>query len=612
MRKWLVFEVIFIIFVSAQVCRSQDAAVDSLFYRGVQLYQEKRYDDALQMLEFLDRVYSNHSRTTASSLMRGKCYLQLGESQKAISIFLKMIQEYPKSKYLDDALYGLATGYYNTNDYQKAVFYLLEILETGDDQRLKRKAAKTSSDIMDFRMEDEDLRQLLNDVQNERGKAAVINRLAQREIKHQHFQAAKKLILDFLEAYPDSPYVFQLQQLLDQAEKLGRDFLKIGVILPMTSPLSDQASALLEGIQYAVTLHNKSQRVKVELVVRDSKGSVLTAIQMAQELCEGEGVPVIIGELESEITAAIAAVAQSSHVVLLAPTATEDGLTSIGSFIFQLNSTLKNRSEMIADYAVSGLGMKTFAVLYHADDYGKAMSDAFIQKVRSLGGEILAEKWYFEGTKDLGPQFKAIRETGLMKMVEDSTIIFVEEEELEDEAFIEKQDVLYVTQDMAELVDSTSLAVTTIDGIFLPVYNEDLPYIIPQFAFYNLNTQVFGSASWYDPEVLETHQKYIDGAIFLSDYYMDPTNFKYYRFRDAYRKATNKTPERMEIFGYDTANLILQLTEEKALSSVEMQKKLIADKKFDGIRGVISFNSERVNPMIRLLQYRGSKIIPIK
>ena len=77
MKKWLLFGVIFQLIVIAQICQSQEAAVDSLFYRGIHLYQEKQYSEAAQLMEFMDRVYPNHSRTTATLLIRGKCYLQL-------------------------------------------------------------------------------------------------------------------------------------------------------------------------------------------------------------------------------------------------------------------------------------------------------------------------------------------------------------------------------------------------------------------------------------------------------------------------------------------------------------------------------------------------------
>ena len=315
-----------------------------------------------------------------------------------------------------------------------------------------------------------------------------------------------------------------------------------------------------------------------------------------------------------DLTAAIGAVTQERGVVLLAPTATENDLTSIGSMIFQLNSSLRVRAEMFAEYAVSGLGAKRFAVLAPADEYGRSMKDSFVQAVGRFGGELLAEKWYFEETRDLGPQFKGIREAGIQRMIQDSLLVIVPEEEFDDlYAEQPKQgDVLYVKQTIPELVDSTDLAVTCFDGLFLPVYGEDLPYVIPQLAFYNLQARVFGGGYWNDAEILEDHRQYIDGVVFLSDFYVDPSDFAYYRFRDEYRKATGKTPGKMDVFGYDAAKLLLSIVGAKSLPRQEVRDRLARVQNFEGIRGKVSFNEERVNPFIRLLQYRGGRILPIR
>ena len=84
------------------------------------------------------------------------------------------------------------------------------------------------------------------------------------------------------------------------------------------------------------------KQLKIELLVEDSEGRVLTAIRAAQKLCQDDGVIALIGELESDITAAIGVVAQSEKVVCLAPVGVEEGLTSIGSFVFQLNFLYPN------------------------------------------------------------------------------------------------------------------------------------------------------------------------------------------------------------------------------------------------------------------------------
>ncbi len=264
----------------------------------------------------------------------------------------------------------------------------------------------------------------------------------------------------------------------------------MGVILPLTGPLSEQGKGLLEGVQYAVDRHNEGDGAKVEVVVRDSEGRILRAIKAAQELCGDEEILAIIGELGSDLTAAIGAVTQEKGIVLLAPTATEDGLTSLGNYVFQLNGNLSIRGEALAEYAVIDQGLKRFGVLAPADRYGKAMRDAFVQTVNRVGGEVLVEKWYFEEDKDLGPQFKAIREEGIKRMIADSVLVILPEEEYEEE-YTEQGEVLYVKQTIPQLVDSTELAVTSIDGIFLPVYGEDLPYVVPQLAFYNIDARMF-------------------------------------------------------------------------------------------------------------------------
>ncbi len=604
-----------IVFSIPKTMFAQDVqAVDSLFFRGVSLYREGQYQQALQLMKFLDRVYPNNQRTTAVLLMEGKSLYKLREYQRSLDVFEKIVKDYPKSQYFDDALYGMATVYYRMNSYKEAVGCLMDVIEKGKGKRLLKKAAKLSSDIMDFRMGDDDLKELLRHISGERPKAAATLRLARREIDKKHFQSAKEVLQNFLETYPKSAYVLQIEQLLTQVEKLGKGFLKIGVILPLSGSLSEQGKGLLNGIQYAVDLHNQGKKTSVELVVRNSGSRIVRAVKEAQDLCKNEEVVAIIGELESDITAAIGAVAQENGVVLLAPTATADSLTSIGSYIFQLNSSLSIRAKMIAEYAVSGLGLKRFAVLAPADEYGQSMRDSFVNTVNRLGGEVLAEKWYFEGAKDLGAQFKAIREAGIKQMIEDSRLVIVPEEEFDDKYAEEPQQgkTLYVKQTIPELVDSTGLAVTSIDGIFLPVYSEDLPYVIPQFVFYNLCTQVFGGAYWNDIEVLNDNRRYIDGAVFLSDFYIDPSNFSYYRFRDEYRKKNGKTPEKMAIYGYDTVRLLLSVMETKPLSRKQVRDRLAEVQNFVGIRGRISFDKDRVNSSLPLLQYKGGKIIQIK
>lgn len=607
------FTVYFLIILIPGMARTQNVQrVDSLFFEGIASYRYGNYRETLRMMELLDQTYPNHQRRTGSLLIQGKSLYKLQEYRRSLEVFRRIIGNYPQSQYLDDALYGIATVYFRMNLMKEAVKQLMMVVDEGKDIRLQRKAAKLSSDILDFHVGDENLRELLEDVPGERGKAAITLRLAKREMDKLHFQTTRKTLQNFLNKYPNSSYVTQMVQLLEEAEEMGKGFLKVGIILPLTGPFSEQGNALLEGIQYAVDVHNEGNGAKVELVIRDSEGSIIQAIKVAQELCGDEEILAVIGELESELTAAIAAVAQEKGIILLAPTATLDGITSIGSTIFQVNGSLSVRARILAEYAVSGLGLRRFAILAPVGEYGKSMRDSFVESINELGGEILAENWFFEESEDLGPQFKAIREAGLRKMLQDSVIVRVPER-LWDERYEHPEDgIIYVKQNFSELVDSTELAVTAYDGIFFPVYTEDLPYVMPQLASYNIQARIFGGAFWHDLEALKNHQRYIDGAFFLSDFFIEPSDFSFHNLRDKYRQAKGKTPEKMEILGYDTANLLLEVVGEKALPREQIGEQLATMGRFSGIRGTISFNEDRINPYLRILQYRGGQIIQIK
>ncbi len=622
-RSLKAFFIIFFIVFNSSILLAQDAQpVDSLFFRSITLYEQENYTEALQVLELLNDIYPDHVRTTAALLMEGKTLYKLQRYEQAQELFHRFISQFPGSHYLDDAYYGLGSVYYRRGLYQDAVIQFLKVVDAVGDTRLQVNAAKHASEIMDNYMNEEDLQTLLGMVSGEKAKAAVTIRLARHEMEQQQYQAAKNNLENFLNTYPKSPYVDQVKKLLDEAIVLGEGTLKVGVILPITGTYSEQGKALFEGIRYATDLHNtEGEGTRIELVVRDSEGSIIKSIKMAQELCRDEEILTIIGELQSDITATIAAVAQENGVVLLAPTATANGIASIGSYIFQVNNDLHVRGKTLAEYAITALGMQQFAVLTTPDEYGESMRNAFIETVNRLGKEIISDTYYYEGAEDkntyFDAQFRTIREAGIQKMIDDSLIIIVSEEEYEEILEPQHGDTLYVKQSFSELVDSTALAVTSIDGLFLPVYREDLPYVIPKIASQNIMTRVLGGATWHDPDLLEEQKKYIDeayidGVIFLSDYFINPSDYAFYRFRDAYRSKMGKTPERMEVYGVDTVNLLLSIVGEKSLPRQEIREQLAQSKPFTGMRGTISLNEDRINTSIRILQYRGNDILQIR
>jgi ABC-type branched-subunit amino acid transport system substrate-binding protein len=395
-----------------------------------------------------------------------------------------------------------------------------------------------------------------------------------------------------------------MEKLRARAESLGKGLIKFGVVLPLSGPLAEQGNALLAGMRYAVQAHNAGLEPKVELVVRDSEGNMIRAIQAAQSFCRDMDVAAIVGDLESHVTEAAAAVAQENGVPLIAPTAMEDGISGIGPFVFQLNGTLGDRARSLADYTVKGLGLSRFALFYPADGYGKVMRKAFTDAVTSLGGEILAEKWYSEGTEDFNPAMAALREAGIKRMLLDSLAAAG--------GAVTDLSGQWVDQKAASLADQRELPVTSIDAFLVLPSRSNIESIVSQVHYHNLETQLLGGASWDDPVFLNRHADVLDGLVFYSDYYVDPYNPNVLRFREGFRKMTGKNPDRFETIGYDAVSVLLDALGNRSVSREELRDRLAAVSGFIGVRGRIAFDNERVNAAFRLLQFKENRLVVVR
>jgi branched-chain amino acid transport system substrate-binding protein len=589
--------------------------IDSLFYRGINAYKNHQYSEAFQHLEFLDRVYPGHRRTTGSLLMQGMALYHLGKYQQAVEIYDQLIRSFPESNYIDDALYGKAKALYQLNVYEEAIRTLFSLLERGGDTRVLHRAATLSSDILDYRTDIPSLRRLLEVVPDERGQAVITIRLVQRLIKSGQYQQSKDLLDRFIEKFPHTVYRVEIEQKMRKVEEMARGSVKLGIILPLTGHLSEQGKAVLSGIKYATDKFNATGSTQVELVVRDSQSKTVAAIKAAQELCQDKDLIALIGELESDLTAAVAVVAQERGVPLIAPTASAQGITNIGNYIFQLSTPLEERARILAEYAINGLGLKRFAILSEAGEYGQTMSEAFKQRTEQLGGEILIAKQYYSGEADMREQFEVIRTFGISKMLADSILIRVSKSQLK--TLAPKPGKIYVAQTIAELVDSTALSVSVFDGLFLPVLHEDLQFVIPQYATNNFDAKVFGGVPWNDAEQLEENRRFIDTSyldriVFLSDFYVDPSNARFNQFVTDYRLTVQRTPDKLDVFGYDAVSVILSLIGGGRPGRSAIVQNLLRIRNFPGLQGSISFGPNRVNTSIHIMQFRAGHILPIR
>ena len=114
-----------------------------------------------------------------------------------------------------------------------------------------------------------------------------------------------------------------------------------------------------------------------------------------------------------------------------------------------------------------------------------------------------------------------------------------------------------ISDDHESLSEFTDIAVRSIDGFFLPIYEEDIPYIASQFALYNIKARLLGGDSWNAAELLRNQQRYVNGVVFFAGHFVDETELNYINFIRDFRIATSSSPGTMAIYGCNIIKLVL-------------------------------------------------------
>jgi len=607
--------------------------VEKVYQKALQDYQLGRYDMVIWELEELIKVFPQNHRITSILYLIGRSQYKLHKNDAASKTLHLLQKQYPKSQLWDDAEYLLAAIEYRRGLYSKVLDKLLHLVKHSDDSRLKQKATILAYQLLQAKYSASDLETVTFKYKDSTYKPILLLAKAAQFWKAGKTEQAKRLVNQFKLQYKQSILIQEADSLAKRLQQAPAGVVKIGIILPFSGYFAEEANAIYQGIQLALEETAGKLPVQIKLEVRDSRGRVVEAIRNIQQLCADPKVIAVIGELESEPTAAIGVVADqgcqtnkpasgyglaptdnNGSLVVLAPVATETGIASLGNNIFQLVPDVRLRGEKIAQFAMLKQGLKSFAILAPADDYGWEITDSFAATVDRLGGQIVAESWYYESAVNVKPQFRHIREIGFEKMIRDSVSVAepsLSISQIDSIVSVIKQQKLerLLSESKGKLADSTAYPITSIDGMFLPIYSEDIKYVAPQFALFNIQAQILGGEFWNDKDVLDDNRSYVDGAIFASGYFLNDTDPAFRTFRDHFRKRFGRTPGKLEVFGYDTFMFLNAALQQRAFSRQSILQTLLDIKTFKGLHGTFHFGEKsRVNSNVNILQYANGVI----
>lgn len=347
------------------------------------------------------------------------------------------------------------------------------------------------------------------------------------------------------------------------------------VLAPLSGDFAEFGRDAVKGVRLA--LEQSGLKDKVNLRVADTRADAVEALRRTRQAVAQDSVVAIIGPLMSSPAAAVGAWLSSSQtkIPMLTPTATDAGISRMGANIFQVNVSMDNLASGIANYAVGCLGIREFAILSPAGDFGTAMSQSFERAVKSRGAAVVAVQGYEEGHPDYTTEFRKLRAVRFNQVLHKRNI----------SRGAKDLDAIGNKERKAYMQDS----VFRIPGIFIPSSSpSDAGLMSGQVAYNKFSGTLLGTSGWYGEDLILEGKKLVEGAFFSVPFADSDSNGSFKSFSDAYKAKWNEEPKADRVSGlsYSAANIVLSLL---AAGEVELVKKIHEKKAFPGVYGEIRF-----------------------
>jgi branched-chain amino acid transport system substrate-binding protein len=343
--------------------------------------------------------------------------------------------------------------------------------------------------------------------------------------------------------------------------------IKIGVLFPMTGDAASYGEKGKKAIELATEEINARGGKKVIAVFEDSRAEPKTGVTAAQKLMTVDKVPVIVGDVVSSVTLAIAPTAEKSQVVVIAPTSSAPAITNAGQYIYRVWPSDLIEGTKIAELAAQK-GFKNVAILHLNNDYGSAIAGIFQKTLAEKGGKVILNEGYLDKATD----FRAVL---------------------------------------------TKVAGLKPDAIYVAGYFADTSRILKQARELGIKSQFLGTTAIEDPEFLKLAGNTAEGTIYPLATGYDPTIIKTPQvesFVNAYEKKYKTKPGWVEAHSYDAFMLAYQAANSVKEQATGTSIKSYFDtmKEYEGVTGKIVFdqNGDVLKPVV-FKTIKGGKFVAL-
>ena len=194
--------------------------------------------------------------------------------------------------------------------------------------------------------------------------------------------------------------------------------IKMGIILGFTGPIESLTPAMAASAELAFNEASDSGSLlggqKISVDRADSTCVDSAAATSAAEGLVSGGVVAIMGADCSGVTGAIATnVAVPNGVVMISPSATSPGLTTLDDkgYFFRTAPSDARGGQILADIT-RDRGVKSVAITYTNNDYGKGLADVYEAAVKAHGIKVTTVAAHEDGKADYSAEVATLASAG--------------------------------------------------------------------------------------------------------------------------------------------------------------------------------------------------------
>jgi branched-chain amino acid transport system substrate-binding protein len=326
----------------------------------------------------------------------------------------------------------------------------------------------------------------------------------------------------------------------------------VGATVPMTGPLSLTGLQYLNSLRMAEEHINKAGGIKgkqLSVKTLDDQGKPEEAAVAATRLLTQDGATVLLGEVASSRSLAMAPIADSNKVPMISPTSTNPRVTKDGDktrpYVFRVCFIDPFQGTVMAKFARENLKIGKVAVLRDiGNDYSVGLANFFAEKFKALGGTITADESYKAGDQDFKAQLTAIKN--------------------------KKPEAIYV-----------------------PGYYTDVALIARQARELGIKVPLMGGDGWDSVKLYEIAKGALDGSYFSNHYSSEDPSPVIQGFVKKYKDTYGSVPDALAVLGYDAASVAIDAMKRGAdLTGPAIRDAIEATKGFQGVSGTINLDQD--------------------